>query len=199
LDANKKEDFFNMTRKYDIRVKTKEDIEEEKREKERILQEQYERERQRRLEMERIERERNANKGLTIQINQGGNSSNPQISIMTNPQVREAKEAYASNNIKEELGFKEREENDANQMIGIVGSSKTLENATSRSKAKRLKIVDTPIVESNDQKLDNNLVNIFNKKRMSYIPCKKINEDNYEFGTQKINIKVDGETIRGIY
>jgi hypothetical protein len=196
LDANKKEDFFNMTRKYDIRVKTKEDIEEEKREKERILQEQYERERQRRLEMERIERERNANKGLTIQINQGGNSSNPQISIMTNPQVREAKEAYASNNIKEELGFKEREENDANQ---LVGSSKPVENASLRSKGKRLTIVDALIPDSNDQKLDNNLVNIFNKKRMSYIPCKKINEDNYEFGTQKINIKVDGETIRGIY
>jgi len=185
-----------MTRKYDIRVKTKEDIEEEKREKERILQEQYERERQRRLEMERIERERNANKGLTIQINQGGNSSNPQISIMTNPQVREAKEAYASNNIKEELGFKEREENDANQ---LVGSSKPVENASLRSKGKRLTIVDALIPDSNDQKLDNNLVNIFNKKRMSYIPCKKINEDNYEFGTQKINIKVDGETIRGIY
>ena len=187
-----------MARKYEIRVKTKEDIEEEKREKERILQEQYERERQRKLEMERIEREKNANKGFTIQINQGANSSNPQISIMTNPQVREAKDAYGSSNIKEELGFKEREENDANQMIGIVGSSKTLENATSRSKAKRLTIVDTPIVESNDQKLDNNLLSIFNKKRMSYIPCKKINEDNYEFGTQKINIKVDGETIRGI-
>ena len=30
LDAHKKEDFFNMTRKYDIRVKTVEDIEEEK-------------------------------------------------------------------------------------------------------------------------------------------------------------------------
>ena len=58
LDANKKEDFFNMTRKYEIRVKTKEDIEEERREKERILQEQYEMERQRKLEMERIEKEK---------------------------------------------------------------------------------------------------------------------------------------------
>jgi len=187
LDANKKEDFFNMTRKYEIRVKTKEDIEEERREKERILQEQYEMERQRKLEMERIERERNANKGLTIQINQSGNSNNPSISIMPNQISREN---YGSSS--REQGIKEREENDSNQMLGS-------EVEKPKNRGKRLTIVDAPIAEANDQKLDNTLVNIYNKKRMSYIPCKKINDDNYEFGTQKINIKVDGETIRGIY
>lgn len=189
LNPVRKEDFFNMTRKYGIRVKTREDIEEEKRERERILQEQYEMERLRKLEMERIERERNANKGLTISIGQG---NNPSISIQTN-QLRESRDNYNTNNTKkEELGLKEREEL---EVLPSVGAEKTTDK--SKARGKRLTIVDTPAVDANDQKLDNILVNIYNKKRMSYIPVKKLNEDKYEFGSQIINIKVDGETIRG--
>ena len=169
-----------MTQKYGVLVKTREDIEHERQERERILQEQYEEERLKRIEMDRIEREKNANKGMTIQINQGPNSNNPTISIMPN-QAGNTKENYNSNVKKEELGLKEREENEPTE-----------------KPRKRLTIVDTPMTATNDQKLDNNLVDIYNKKRMSYVPVKKIADDNYQFGTQMINIKVDGETIRGI-
>jgi len=188
LDAHKKEDFFNMTNKYDILVKTRESIEAERIEKERILQEQYEAERLKKIEMDRIERERNANKGMTIQINQGGNSNQPQISIIPN-QVN-TRENYNSNVEKGEIGVKEREEND---VMPSLGAEKPVEN---KKRNKRLTIVESACVESNDQKLDNNLVDIYNKKRMSYVPCKKIEDDKYQFGTQTINIKVDGETIR---
>lgn len=182
LDPVRKEDFFNMTRKYDVRVRTHEDIEEERREKERILQEQYEMERQRKLEFERIERERNANKGMTIQINQGGQKNAPEISIMPN-QIRIG--SNQPNTAREELGLKEREENEDVQE----------QNATEKPR-KRLSIVETNTADSNDKKLDDNLMNIYNKKRMSYVPVKKINDEQYQFGTQNIDIKVDGDTIR---
>ena len=72
------------------------------------------------------------------------------------------------------------------------------EKATQK-RSKRLTIVETPnMAVTNDQKLDENLVSIYNKKRMSYVPCKKISDDNYQFGSQAINIKIDGEDIRGI-
>ena len=167
-----------MTTKFDILVKTREMIEDERREKERILQEQYEAERLKKIEMDRIERERNANKGMTIQIGGGGNQN--QISIIPN-QVHNTRENYNSNVKTEELGFKEREES------GSLGAAPK----------KRLTIVESANADSNDVKLDNTLVDIYNKKRMSYVPCKKISDDNYQFGSQAINIKVDGENIRG--
>jgi hypothetical protein len=177
-----------MTQKYGVLVKTREDIEAERVERERILQEQYEEERLKRIEMDRIEREKNAQKGMTIQINQG-QGNQPQISIIPGQQ----QQSNTKENLKrEELGLKEREENEA--MFPSSGSEKA-----TQKRSKRLTIVETPnMAVTNDQKLDENLVSIYNKKRMSYVPVKKVEDDKYQFGTQLINIKVDGETIRGI-
>ena len=181
-----------MTQKYGVLVKTREDIEAERVERERILQEQYEQERLKRIEMDRIEREKNANKGMTIQINQGQGGNQPQISLNLGGQQSNTKGSLQ----KEELGLKEKAENDA--MFPSSGAERNGEKAAQKAK-KRLTIVETPnMAQTNDQKLDDNLVNIYNKKRMSYVPVKKVEDDQYQFGTQLINIKVDGETIRGI-
>jgi len=63
---------------------------------------------------------------------------------------------------------------------------------------KRLTIVDSKIHDSTDELLDETLINSYNKKKMSYIPMKRLSENNYEFGTKKIEVIVDSEMIRGI-
>jgi hypothetical protein len=64
---------------------------------------------------------------------------------------------------------------------------------------KRLTIVDSKTQDDVDEKLDNYLINTYNKKKMSFIPMRRISENNYEFGSQKIEIKIDDEIIRGIF
>lgn len=64
---------------------------------------------------------------------------------------------------------------------------------------KRLTIVDSKTQDEVDEKLDNYLINTYNKKKMSFIPMRRVSENNYEFGSQKIEIKIDDEIIRGIY
>lgn len=174
MDEKKKEDFFNIARKYDVKVKTQEDIEEEEREKERLKQEELERERERQRE---LERERQANmKGLRIEISQNPNSvgdrSNNfnQISIVSS--------------------------GNPNQNLNNVSTDSNERKVPTRNQRKRLTIVESDNADSNDAKLDQSLVNIYNKKRMSFIPVKKIGDENYEFGSQKIQIKIDGDIIR---
>lgn len=63
---------------------------------------------------------------------------------------------------------------------------------------KKLSIVESSVADHTDQKIDNFLVDFYAKKRMSQVPFRRLSEGNYEFGTQKVMIKVEGETIRGI-
>ena len=174
LGEKKKEDFFNIARKYDVKVKTKEDIEEEEHGKERHKQVELEREKERQRE---LEKEKLANmKGLKIEISQNPNSSSErsnnfnQISIVTN--------------------------NNPNNALNDTSSDPNEKKIPTRNKKKRLTIVESDNADANDAKLDQSLVNIYNKKRMSFIPVKKLGDDNYEFGSQKIQIKIDGDIIR---
>lgn len=129
-----------------------------------------------------IEREKSANmKGLRIEItqnpNQVGDRSNnnyPQINIVSNSQPNNALNNFST---------------DPNE--------KMKDKVVAKNPRKRLTIVESDNADSNDTKLDQSLINIYNKKRMSFIPVKKISEDNYEFGSQKIQIKIDGDIIRG--
>lgn len=175
MDEKKKEDFFNIARKYDVKIKTKEDLEEEEREKEKLKQEELEREKERQKE---LEKEKLANmKGLRIEISQNPNpvgerlNNYNQISIVTN-------------------------NNPNNSMNNISTEPNNDKKVPTRNQRKRLTIVESDNADSNDAKLDQNLINIYNKKRMSFIPVKKIGDENYEFGSQKIQIKVDGDIIR---
>lgn len=68
---------------------------------------------------------------------------------------------------------------------------------TDKNIKQNLIIVESAFPDLNDAKLDQELINIFNKKKMSFISVKRINDDNYEFGTQKVQIKFDGDIIRG--
>ncbi len=181
LNEKKKEDFFNIARKLNVKVKTKEDIEEEDRERERQKQEELEkeRERQRELERERQERERQANMkgGLRIEISQNPSSGGERSNNYNNISIVTA--------------------NNPNSALHIENNADSIEKKIpTRNQRKRLTIVDSENADSNDAKLDQSLINIYNKRRMSFIPVKKLGEDNYEFGSQRIQIKIDGDIIR---
>jgi hypothetical protein len=57
--------------------------------------------------------------------------------------------------------------------------------------------VKSNVGDTIDKKLDDFLVNLYEKKRMSQIPFRRLSQGEYEFGTQKVLLKVEGETIRG--
>lgn len=112
-----------------------------------------------------------------------------------------------SNNIVKN-GNHERDVNHTKQINSInsaiktndsISKDKPHENASSNKHKKRLTIVDSKAQDDIDEKLDNFLINIYNKKKMSFIPMRRVSENYYEFGSQKIEIKIDDEIIRGIY
>ncbi len=56
------------------------------------------------------------------------------------------------------------------------------------------------LVDSNSEnKLDNYLNGFYAKKRISQISLRRLSAGNYEYGSQKIHIKIEGETIRGFF
>ena len=49
-----------------------------------------------------------------------------------------------------------------------------------------------------DQKLGCFLNDLYAKKRVSNIPFRRVSQGNYEFGTQKVLVKLENEKIKGI-
>jgi hypothetical protein len=64
---------------------------------------------------------------------------------------------------------------------------------------KKLSVVQSSECDIIDRKLDNYLLDIYNKKRISQIPFRRISAGNYEYGSQKVLVKIEGEVIRGKY
>ena len=50
-----------------------------------------------------------------------------------------------------------------------------------------------------DKKLNTFLNDFYAKKRVSQIAFRRVSQGNYEFGTQKVLVKVDNEKIKGIF
>jgi hypothetical protein len=63
---------------------------------------------------------------------------------------------------------------------------------------KRLTLVESLDVDNLDVQLDNYLVNFYQKKRISQIPFRRLSAGEYEFGTQKVLLKAEAQSIRGI-
>ena len=50
--------------------------------------------------------------------------------------------------------------------------------------------------DETDFKLEKNLKKIYNQKKVPKILFKKISNNNYEYGSQKVNVKIEGESIK---
>ena len=61
---------------------------------------------------------------------------------------------------------------------------------------KQLEYVNSNNPDELDYKLDMNLKHFYNQKKLPKIIFKKINNNNYEYGTQKVTIKTEGDSIK---
>ena len=59
-----------------------------------------------------------------------------------------------------------------------------------------LEFVNSNNPDELDYKLDMNLKHFYNQKKLPKIIFKKINNNNYEYGTQKVTIKTEGDSIK---
>jgi len=57
-------------------------------------------------------------------------------------------------------------------------------------------VTNTPTKDNIDLRLNSFLGDLYTKKRMSTIPFRRISHGNYEFGTQKVMVKVENEKIK---
>jgi hypothetical protein len=62
---------------------------------------------------------------------------------------------------------------------------------------KKLSVVQSTECDNIDRKLDNYLLDIYTKKRISQIPFRRTSAGNYDYGSQKVMVKIEGEVIRG--
>ncbi len=83
-------------------------------------------------------------------------------------------------------------QNTPNSKLGTPNDAKKIKAR------KRLTLVESLDVDNLDIQLDNYLVNFYQKKRMSQIPFRRLSQGEYEFGTQKVLLRAEGESIRGI-
>jgi len=62
---------------------------------------------------------------------------------------------------------------------------------------KKLSIVQSSANDNLDKKLDEILIGVYNKRRITQIPFRRLSQGEYEFGSQKLLLKVEGDIIRG--
>ena len=53
------------------------------------------------------------------------------------------------------------------------------------------------MVDQVDKRLDEYLVNLYETRKVSQIPIRRISNGEYEYGTQKVSLKLEGENIKG--
>lgn len=174
LKSKFKEDFFNIARKFNIKIKTKEDLEgEAERERERLKIELLENEKQIQENLDKVKNERMDN--IYIEITQIPNKNH-------SVKINKSKEI---NNYSDDL---------INNNTNLIEEKKLKDDIKYNSN--KFSIIEN--VNEIDSKFYQSLIDIFNKKKMSYIPIKKVGENSYVFGTQKIHIKIDEDIIRGL-
>lgn len=62
---------------------------------------------------------------------------------------------------------------------------------------KKLSFVNSDISDILDHKIDDFLVDLYTKKRISQIPFKRLSQGEYEYGSQKVFVEADGKNFKG--
>ncbi len=95
--------------------------------------------------------------------------------------------------------YSSKEEDKVSKKINLddVEENQAEENFESSPKKGKLSIIKSNIVDNLDIKVDEQLIGIYEKKKLSNIPFRRISNGEYEFGTQKLILKIDGDLIRG--
>lgn len=70
-------------------------------------------------------------------------------------------------------------------------------NSNPDQSKKKLSFVKSTVVDQVDKRLDEYLVNLYETRKVSQIPIRRISNGEYEYGTQKVSLKLEGENIKG--
>jgi hypothetical protein len=103
----------------------------------------------------------------------------------------ENNEGYQNNNTQPQesnkIEFSDNEEDELPEN-NIINTDEPIKN--------NYEEVGTKTNDQVDQKLNTFLNDFYAKKRVSQIPFRRVSQGNYEFGTQKVLVKVDNEKIK---
>ena len=106
------------------------------------------------------------------------------------------------NNLLNEKNSTEEERRKANEIINKY-NLKTTENENElkekKLENKTFENIITNKPDENDNKLEQYLTYFYSKRNIPKIPFKKTSANNYEYGTLKVMIKIEGETFRVRY
>ncbi len=136
-------------------------------------------------------------KSLLIKTLQGIINKKGPLNKILNEKNSTEEERKLSNEIIEKYNLKSNKTNE-NEKENGKNKEKNLEEKknSEEKKTKHFEYIITNKPDENDNKLEQYLINFYSKKNIPKIPFKKISMNNYEYGTLKVMIKCDSETIR---
>lgn len=188
LVDSKKELFFSMSKKFSIEIKNIPEIEEN-----------FNKSNTQNVENSEYNENYNSNKEVSEVVNQSISQNEIENEII---KINDEN----SNYLYPKIPICAESENDKKISTENFTESKILENNLNKKILnhndkqpfkKKLSIVESEAPDQTDENVDDYLMETYNKKKMSYIPMRRISENNYEFGSQKIEIKIDEGIIRG--
>ena len=87
-------------------------------------------------------------------------------------------------------------ENEINNVINLSAKYNLPLNDEVTGNNDEFEYVSSSNPDDNDRKLEKFLKNLYNKKKVPKIIFKKLSNNSYEYGSQKVTIKIDGDFIK---
>ena len=138
-------------------------------------------------------------KNLLIKTLQGIINKKGPLNKILNEKNSTEEERKLSNEIIKKYNLKiTKNKTNENEKENLKVKEKNLEEKknSEEKKTKHFEYIITNKPDENDNKLEQYLINYYSKKNIPKIPFKKISMNNYEYGTLKVMIKFDNESIR---
>ncbi len=138
-------------------------------------------------------------KNLLIKTLQGIINKKGPLNKILNEKNSTEEERKLSNEIIKKYNLKiTKNKTNENEKENVKVKEKNFEEKknSEEKKTKHFEYIITNKPDENDNKLEQYLINYYSKKNIPKIPFKKISMNNYEYGTLKVMIKFDNESIR---
>ena len=138
--------------------------------------------------IEQTKNENEEDKNLLVKVLKEVTNKLGPLNNLLNEKNSTEEERIKANEITNKYNLKKENEN--NEKLDL--KEKKLENKTFEN-------IITNKPDENDNKLEQYLTYFYSKRNIPKIPFKKTSANNYEYGTLKVMIKIEGETFRVRY
>ena len=103
--------------------------------------------------------------------------------------VNDNEEIYQNNNTQENNKIQFSDDENEQPENNVVNTDEPNKN--------NIEVSNSNPSDQVDKKLNTFLNDFYSKKRVSQIAFRRVSQGNYEFGTQKVLVKVENEKIKG--